>query len=200
MKLELFEKALSLNVNHKTEKKGNLTYLSWAFAWQEFKKIYPDGKYEIKLFDGLPYIKSDAGVMVYTTVTAVEESHTMWLPVMDYKNQAIKNPDMMQINKTIMRCLTKNLAMFGIGLYIYAGEDLPNADDDKKSDAQPAKQEQQPTPPKDVKLTHPKVDTQELFYLKKTSLSQEKIEKAEKVLQSGSNAELNGLHAYLTSL
>ena len=63
--------------------------------------------------------------MVFTMVTVEEQSYEMWLPVMDFKNKAVKEADMMDINKTIMRCLVKNLAMFGLSLYIYAGEDLP---------------------------------------------------------------------------
>ena len=121
-----FEKLYELNVNKKTEKKNNLTYLSWAWAWAEFVKVYPHAKYKvIKSDNGMPYFKDESGAFCYTEVTAGGLTHEMWLPVMDYKNQAIKNPTAFDINKTVMRCLTKNLAMFGLGLYIYAGEDLP---------------------------------------------------------------------------
>lgn len=137
-----FEQLLTLNVNDKTEKKNNLTYLSWAFAWSEFKKVYPNATYEVVKFNGLPYAYDEnTGYMVYTKVTADELTHEMWLPVMDSKNDAMKSQPysykthrgekrvnaatMFDVNKTIMRCLTKNLAMFGLGLYIYAGEDLP---------------------------------------------------------------------------
>lgn len=127
-----FNEAYKLNLNEFTDKKGQLTYLSWAHAWKAMKEIYPDAKYEIiKSDNGLPYFpEQGVGVMVYTKVTANEETHEMWLPVMDYKNKAIMQPTMMDINKAVMRCLTKNLAMFGIGLYIYAGEDLPERDDE----------------------------------------------------------------------
>ena len=77
------------------------------------------------MFDGLPYVKDEAGYMVFTEVTAGGVTHMMWLPVMDFKNKAMKSATMTDINKTIMRCLTKNLAMHGLGLYIYSGEDLP---------------------------------------------------------------------------
>lgn len=121
-----FEEVYAINVNDKTEKKGNLTYLSWAWAWAEFKKVYPEAKYEVKKFGGLPYVKEEGvGVMVYTEVTAGDQTYEMWLPVMDGRNNTVLQPKMTEINKTIMRCLTKNLAMFGLGLYIYAGEDLP---------------------------------------------------------------------------
>lgn len=118
-----------IDVNDKTEKKGNLTYLSWAWAWAEFKKVYPNAQYEVKKFNGLPYLKEEGvGAIVYTEVTAGGITYEMWLPVMDSRNQTVLNPKMTEINKTIMRCLTKNLAMFGLGLYIYAGEDLPETD------------------------------------------------------------------------
>lgn len=129
--MDKFNELYSLNVNEKTEKKNNLTYLSWAWAWAEFKKVYPDANYEIvKNADGLPFFESKEGYMVYTKVTAGGQTYEMWLPVMDYKNKALQgNATMFDINKTVMRCLTKNLAMFGLGLYIYAGEDLPEGEE-----------------------------------------------------------------------
>lgn len=124
-----FDRLFRLDVNSKTEKKNNLTYLSWAWAWAEFVKVYPEAKYEvIKNENMMPYFKDDSGAFCYTKVTAGGITHEMWLPVMDYKNQSIKNPNAFDINKTVMRCLTKNLAMFGLGLYIYAGEDLPESE------------------------------------------------------------------------
>jgi len=137
----MFEKLYSLNVNDKTEKKNGLTYLSWAYAWAEFVKFYPDATYEIVKFDGKPYYADNTGAMCYTKVTAGTLTHEMWLPVMDGANKAMKSEPyeyatkygkksveaftMFDVNKTLMRCLVKNLAMFGLGLYIYAGEDLP---------------------------------------------------------------------------
>ncbi len=116
-----------LNVNDFTDKKGQLTYLSWANAWKEFLKVFPTAKYDIKKNDNMLPVFGDnkLGYMCYTTVTVRDLTHEMWLPVMDFKNKAMLNPTMFDINKTVMRCLTKNLAMFGLGLYIYAGEDLP---------------------------------------------------------------------------
>lgn len=140
-----FEELYNLNVNGKTEQKNGLTYLSWAWAWAEFKKVYPEATYEVVKFDGLPYAyDTNTGYMVYTKVTADGITHEMWLPVMDGANHAMKSEryevqtkykkipvepaTMFDVNKTIMRCLTKNLAMFGLGLYIYAGEDLPETE------------------------------------------------------------------------
>lgn len=141
---EMFEKLYSLNVNQYTEKKNGLTYLSWSYAWGEFKKVYPDATYEIKKFENnMPFVFDErTGYMVFTSVTAGDLTYEMWLPVMDSTNKAMKDKPytydtkfkkglvveaatMFDINKTIMRCLVKNLAMFGLGLYIYSGEDLP---------------------------------------------------------------------------
>lgn len=138
-----FEVLNSINVNDHTDNKNNLTYLSWAWAWAEFKKVYPEATYKIwRNENGLPYIfDPNLGYMVFTSVTVGDLTHEMWLPVMDNKNNAMKNvkykvtkgrysadvepANMFDVNTAIMRCLTKNLAMFGLGLYIYAGEDLP---------------------------------------------------------------------------
>ena len=125
-----FEEIYAINVNDKTEKKGGLTYLSWAPAWAEFKKIYPNANYKINEFNGTFCTGNEKmGYMVQTEVTAgerpYERTYTMWLPIMDSRNNTILQPKMTDVNKAIMRCLTKNLAMFGLGLYIYAGEDLP---------------------------------------------------------------------------
>ncbi|WP_273478756.1 DUF1071 domain-containing protein [Ignavigranum ruoffiae] len=140
----VFELLNAIDVNDKTEKKKNLTYLSWAWAWAEVKKLFPDADYKIKRFgeEQLPYQHDPLlGYMVYTEVTINGLTHEMWLPVMDAANKAMKDKpytyktrngekiceaaSMFDVNKTIMRCLTKNLAMHGLGLYIYAGEDLP---------------------------------------------------------------------------
>ena len=156
--LELF----SLDVNDKVEKKKTgsteLNYLSWAWAWSEFCKAYPNATYEIIKDNGKPYFSDESGAMCYTKVNnGLGLIHEMWLPVMDGANNAMKNKSytykvkkyewnketrkkeflgnydektveaytMFDVNKTLMRCLVKNLAMFGLGLYIYAGEDLP---------------------------------------------------------------------------
>lgn len=140
---EKFQELYSLNVNQYVEKKQGLSYLSWSYAWAEFKKIYPDATYEIKKDEeGRCYFgDDDFGFMVYTSVTAGGLTYEMWLPVMDNNNKSMKAKSytystrsgdrtveavsMFDINKAVMRCLVKNLAMFGLGLYIYAGEDLP---------------------------------------------------------------------------
>lgn len=131
-----YKQLYSLNVNEHTEKKNGLTYLSWAWAWAKILEVCPTATYEIiKDENGIPaFGNQELGYMCYTKVTIEGVTHEMWLPVMDFRNKAIKTPDMFDINKTVMRCLTKNLAMFGLGLYIYAGEDLPNEEDKDKAD------------------------------------------------------------------
>ena len=154
----VFDTLNSVNVNEHTEVKDTggvkLTYLSWAWAWAEVKKKFPGATYEIIKFNGIPYVYDpNTGYMVYTTVTIGGITHEMWLPVMDGNNKAMKAEPyqvqtkyktitvnaatMFDVNKAIMRCLTKNLAMFGLGLYIYAGEDLPEVVDETIQ--QPAK-------------------------------------------------------------
>lgn len=140
---EKFQELYSLNVNEYVEKKQGLSYLTWSYAWAEFKKVYPDATYNVRTDEsGRCYFGDEKiGYMVYTTVTAGGLTYEMWLPVMDNANKAMKLEaytystrqgdktveaiSMFDINKAVMRCLVKNLAMFGLGLYIYAGEDLP---------------------------------------------------------------------------
>lgn len=159
-----FNSLLDIDVSKNVEKKkvGNtsLTYLSWAWAWTEIIKKYPSAIYEIKKFENnLPYVYDEkTGYMVFTAVTIEGITHEMWLPVMDGANKAMKSEaytydtkfdknkrveaaTMFDINKTIMRCLVKNLAMFGLGLYIYAGEDLPESSTDKEQSKPATKDE-----------------------------------------------------------
>ena len=143
---------LNARIDIKGQGKNALKYLSWSEAWTEFVKVYPDATYEIvKNENGLPYFADETGAMVYTKVTANGLTHEMWLPVMDGANKAMRKEPytyqvneyvngaktghmidkkveaytMFDINKTIMRCLTKCLAMFGLGLYIYNNENMP---------------------------------------------------------------------------
>lgn len=165
-----------VDVNNHVESKNGLSYLSWAWAWAEVKKRYPDADYSIWKDDfHRPYVFDPVlGYMVFTTVTIGGETKEMWLPVMDGANKAmkdvsytysVKNPSrkyakkqadgiyrdsygneqpeyieknvaaatMFDINYAIMRCLVKNLGMFGLGLYIYAGESVPQEDEEEKA-------------------------------------------------------------------
>lgn len=163
MEKKLFEELYSIDVNKKVEKKNGLSYLSWAWAWAEFIKRCPDAKYEIKTFDGKPYLFDEKlGYMVFTSITVGNDTKEMWLPVMNNANKSMKDhpykymtkkwndqkrgydlieqtcepASMFDINKTIMRCLVKNISMFGLGLYIYAGEDLPEQKESNEIDNQ----------------------------------------------------------------
>ena len=120
---EIQSKLLATDMTGKVEKKGNLSYLSWAWAWAEVIKVDPTANYEVERFGNLPYVKSEEGYMVYTSVTIGGVTRKMWLPVMDQRNKALTTANMFDINKTIMRCLVKNIAMFGLGINVYIGED-----------------------------------------------------------------------------
>lgn len=119
------ENLLKLNVNEHTEKKNGLTYLSWAWAWAEALKADPAATYKIEMFDNKPFVDINGTAMVMVTVTMFGKPMTCQLPVMDYRNKAIPNPDAFAVNTAIMRCMTKGLALHGLGLYIFSGEDIP---------------------------------------------------------------------------
>jgi hypothetical protein len=128
---------LKLNVNDHVEKKQNLSYLSWAWAWAEALKADPAATFEVKTFKQVvneawtevPYMAVNGTAMVWVTVTMFGKPMTCFLPVMNHRNQPIQNPDAFQVNTAIMRCMVKGLALHGLGLYIYAGEDLPQSEE-----------------------------------------------------------------------
>ena len=215
--MAVFEELNAINVNDKTEKKKSgsteLTYLSWTWAWAEVKKRYPDAHYEIMMHDGLPYVYDEnTGYMVFTTVTIDGISHMMWLPVMDGANKAMKSKPytystkyngektveaatMFDVNKTIMRCLVKNLAMFGLGLYIYAGEDLPETEAEEQKTAQEV-----------AKKKLEKIDAGQIEELKKT-LSENGIDEAFvlslyklKDLSEVTNQKLENINSHLEDI
>ena len=164
----MFNALSNLDLSDKCEKRESLTYLSWANAWSEFKSAYPSATYQIlKNENGLPYFSDpNLGIMVFTEVTVDDITHQMWLPVMDSKNKAMKlepytyqvwdnykksfvektvqAASMFDINKTLMRCLVKNLAMFGLGLYIFQGDDLPEKSADDTTSSAPQQPIQRP--------------------------------------------------------
>jgi len=138
------EALLKTNVNEHTEKKANLTYLSWAWAWAEALKADPKATYKVEMFDGKCYMEINGTAMVWVTVTMFDKPMTCQLPVMDSGNKAIPlkgytavskygkeyrvECDAFAVNTAIMRCMTKALGLHGLGLYIYAGQDLPDED------------------------------------------------------------------------
>ena len=132
---DVFNTLNAINVNDHTEKKNGLTYLSWAWAWGEVKKRYPDAFYTIyENADGWFYHTDGATCWVKTGVTINGLELIEYLPVMDFKNKSIPvgNVTSFDVNKAIQRSLTKAIARHGLGLYIYAGEDLPEDDPDAK--------------------------------------------------------------------
>jgi hypothetical protein len=128
----IFSELNSLNVNNYTQKKGQFTYLSWAWAVRELLQVDPQATWEVHEW-GLegsqqPYMQTEAGCFVQVTVWSGGIARTQVHPVLDNRNQTLEKPNAFQINTSIQRCLAKAIALHGLGLYIYAGEDLPHED------------------------------------------------------------------------
>ena len=127
---EIWTTLSKINVNENIEKKGNLSYLSWTWAWSKLMEHFPDSYYHFE------DRKLDNGTVEVTCILSVHKgeesvSRHMWLPVMDHKNNAIVNPSSRMISDAKMRCLVKAIGIMGLGLYIYAGEDLPAAEKER---------------------------------------------------------------------
>ena len=161
-----FDALYKMNLNDKVEKKDNLTYLTWSEAWKAFKEVHPSATYRVisNPDTKLPYFADDIGVMVFTEVTADDLTLPMFLPVLNSANKPMKPQSytykvcdkqnscyvertcdavtMFDVNRALMRCLVKNLAMFGLGLYIYQGEDMPT-EEQAGAEIKPATQPQQ---------------------------------------------------------
>lgn len=116
-----YDEIAAINVNDFVEKKGNLSYLSWAWAVDQLLRLDATAKWEY----AEPVNLADGTMLVFCTVTAFDRARTMQLPVMDHRNKAIPHPDAFAVNTAMQRCLVKAIALHGLGLYIYAGEDLP---------------------------------------------------------------------------
>ena len=174
-----FDALYNMNLGDKVEKKDNLSYLSWSNAWKAFKEVYPSASYRVigNPDTKLPYfVDPGVGIMVFTEVTADDLTQSMFLPVMNSSNRAMKlepynytvwdkksnrqiertveAATMFNIAASIQRCLTKNLALFGLGLKLYQGEDIPtddaatdNTGDQKRTQQRRAKTVQAPTQP-----------------------------------------------------
>lgn len=125
IKMSAWETLSAVNVNEHTEKKGKFTYLSWAFAVQELLKRYPDATWE----NLEPTVYPDGTMMVWCKITVDGVTRTAYLPVLDHNNKPITNPNAFQVNTAMQRCLAKAISLMGLGLYIYAGEDLPEVTD-----------------------------------------------------------------------
>ena len=121
----------AIDCSKNVEKKGNLSYLSWAWAWQTLMEHYPDSTYAFCP----PIFLDNETCEVHVSVTVEGKTHSMFLPVMDNRNKSIANPSTRDISDARMRCLVKAIAMHGLGIYIYAGEDLPSAVQDAPIDS-----------------------------------------------------------------
>ncbi len=122
-----FSELAKVDVSKHVEKKGQFTYLSWAYAVSELKKRHPDATWDVRRFDGLPYQRTDLGYMVEVAVTVNGVTHSQIHPVLDGRNKPLQSPTVFDINTSLQRALVKAIALHGLGLYIYAGEDLPEA-------------------------------------------------------------------------
>lgn len=169
--MSVFETLNNINVNGHTEKKNGLTYLSWAWAWSEVKKAFPGANYTIyENPQGWNYFSDGKTCWVKVGVTIDELEHVEYLPVMDFKNKSIKADDVtsFDVNKAIQRALTKACARHGLGLYIYAGEDLP--------EEEAAKNPERPAPQND-RVQEADLRAKVLGYINKVKMSKENIDK-----------------------
>ena len=123
-----FQTLNEINVNEHVEKKGNFTYLSWPWAVQQLRIADPNAFWEVIKHDGKPFVATDNGYFVEVAVTVNGITLSQIHPVLDNNNKTIPMPNAFQINTSIQRCLVKAIALHGLGLYLYAGEDLPEAD------------------------------------------------------------------------
>ena len=161
-----------INVNDHTEKKNGLTYLSWAWAWAEVKKLFPDATYTIyENKDGWIYHTDGKTCWVKTGVTVNGIEHTEYLPVMDYKNRSIPAEQVtsFDVNKAIQRSLTKAVARHGLGLYIYAGEDLPEEDITATAQKAPDAPKEHPKATTPATITAPKATEDDLQKLQQNA-------------------------------
>ena len=130
-----FARLYGINVNEYVEKKGGFSYLSWPYAVAQLRLADPTASWEVKRFDGLPYLATDTGVFVEVAVTYAGVTLSQIHPVLDGRNRPIMAPSSFEINTSIQRCLVKAIALHGLGLYTYAGEDLPQPLADAANDA-----------------------------------------------------------------
>jgi hypothetical protein len=121
-----FAQMNQINVSAHIEKKGEFSYLSWPYAVAQLRLADPTAYWEVRRFDGLPYLKTDTGYFVEVLVTVQGVTLSQIHPVLDGKNRPIFEPTAFDINTSLQRCLVKAIALHGLGLYVYAGEDLPD--------------------------------------------------------------------------
>lgn len=127
-----FARLSQINVSDHIEKKGEFSYLSWPFAVAQLRLADPTASWEVKRFEGLPYLRTEVGYFVEVAVTVQAVTLSQIHPVIDSKNRPIVEPTAFDINSSVQRCLVKAIALHGLGLYVYAGEDLPNSEEQSK--------------------------------------------------------------------
>lgn len=130
----IYDEIAAINVNAYVEKKGGLSYLSWAFAVDQLLRLDAEANWEY----AEPVRMADGTMLVFCTVTAFGRARTMQLPVMDHRNKPIASPDAFAVNTAMQRCLVKAIALHGLGLYIYAGEDVPRGGEAEAEPEPPA--------------------------------------------------------------
>lgn len=131
---DIWDTLSGVDVSERVEKKNNLSYLSWAWAWGVLMKHYPDARYAFREHEVLP----NGEIICHVDMDIRGVKRHMWLPVMNHVNKPIPNPNGFEINKTMMRCLTKCIAMYGLGHYIYAGEDVPEESTEQRQEREAA--------------------------------------------------------------
>lgn len=128
-----FARLNQINVNDQIERKGQFSYLSWPFAVAQLRLADPNATWEVRRFDGLPFLRTEAGYFVEVAVTVQGVTLSQIHPVLDGKNRPIPEPTVFDLNTSLQRCLVKAIALHGLGLYIYAGEDLPTPTEDQSA-------------------------------------------------------------------
>ena len=187
--MNYFETLNNVNVSDKTEKKNGLTYLSWAWAWGEIKKRYPDANYRVyESAEGWNYHTDGRTAWVKTGVTVNGIEHIEYLPVMDFRNKSIPLDKVtsMDVNKTIQRSLTKAVARHGLGLYVYAGEDLPEEE----------------KPGRDQPVQEAELKAKVMAYFNRHNFDNDKLDAVAKHYKVDSVKNLTGAHCadYINSL
>jgi hypothetical protein len=134
--MNTFSELYSKDVSKYIEKKGKFSYLSWAYAVAELCKIDPLACWEVKRFNGMPFLASECGYFVEVEVTVNGISRSQIHPVLNNNNKPIEKPNSFDINTSIQRCLVKAISLHGLGLFIYAGEDLPEPSEEQKQKAE----------------------------------------------------------------
>lgn len=153
-----FARLNSINVSEHIEKKGGFSYLSWPFAVTQLRLADPTATWEVRRFDGLPYLACDAGVFVEVAVTVQGVTLSQIHPVLDGRNRPLMSPNAFDINTSIQRALVKAIALHGLGLYVYAGEDLPVAANEVASaNDEPTKPTELHAPRSEVRRSGPTI-------------------------------------------